>query len=1092
MNDELLLELRADISQVERQMREVNAIFRRLSDDISEEMQVASRSSNVLGESYREAFAEAAASNDRFSGGLHDTERLLDQVGATGEQSLQEVARQAEQTAESLDNVEEGSSRSNRSFESLGKVGTVAFGAILTGITAAVAALSTMSVMSVKNTQEFEKAKNKIQAMAGVSEKTAEKIAEAGKRAYLNGWGESMEEVGQISAVLARNLGDSMIGMEDQIIEKTLMMSKTFDLSGEEIARALSSMSQNFKGESLDTQLDNLTYALQNTKGDVGEVVDSFWEYANSAAQVGYSSETFARTLAKGSESGAFSIDKLGDAIKEFSIRAIDGSDDTKESFAALGLNVDKTTKALANGGKNATKSMNDVIKSLQKVKDSRKREELGVKLFGTMWEDLGEEAVFALAQTNRSFSTFTTNTEKGKNALSVFETQISKSSKANTDLFKKLGISQKEMTTIIAEGGEKSAETFNKLLKKIDGIKDPIERNKVGVQLFGKEFTTFGTTATEALSIVDGDLSEMDRALQKAGDAVNKDLGSQWEIFKRNLMSPFTDDQSPIYQFLVKLVDYLNNNLPRAFDKVSEVSIKMKNFFESVKESDKTMTILNQGSEILATTFEVIKDIIDIITPLFLKFSLVVLKLADAFSPLVKIALYTGKLFEQLVKLLWGVVKAIGNSLEALFVDLTKWVDLTASMFDHMTKIFTKIAKGDFIGAERERKNMFKNLEKSQKESNERTEKLHKENAEIMKSINFDTWGTIQKDVNDAMVVYDKSVEKGLQGVTKAIEAVDKEQPSKMMTDFASDMTKSFSSTLNLDKETEKEMKKIPSIISINKTSSTEEMTKLGSIMRGSFTTGLKPIEGDVKTSLSLLDQIVFQKQPTSGTLFYNFGSNLKTKLSSGLSGTGSIGTKSVVELSSGLNSKEANEKSLEQILKFNNRVKSNLNIKSSMKPIGTDIAKGIGEGFVQKEAYNHVTTKSKTLSEKIKDLFKKNFNINSPSKWARDVIGVGIGEGLGVGLVKSEKYAVAGAEALIDSTQKSLSTLSIPLLDKSNIEQSLQAIKGASKKAFSVEENKNAVIKVEVKGNLSPLVEEVEVNIANAIKNKIGGRLF
>ena len=45
------------------------------------------------------------------------------------------------------------------------------------------------------------------------------------------------------------------------------------------------------------------------------------------------------------------SIDKVGDAVKEFNLRAKDGSNTTIEAFQALGMNADEMTKRFAAGG---------------------------------------------------------------------------------------------------------------------------------------------------------------------------------------------------------------------------------------------------------------------------------------------------------------------------------------------------------------------------------------------------------------------------------------------------------------------------------------------------------------------------------------------------------------------------------------------------------------------------------------------------------------------------------------------------------------------------------------------------------------------
>lgn len=102
--------------------------------------------------------------------------------------------------------------------------------------------------------------------------------------------------------------------------------------------------------------------------------------------------------LQAGADGTAWNLDKVGDAIKEFSIRAIDGSDSTVEAFTSLGYNAENIMATFAAGGEGANKAFFDVINTLMAVDDQVERDALGVALFGTMWEDLGTEAMEAMA----------------------------------------------------------------------------------------------------------------------------------------------------------------------------------------------------------------------------------------------------------------------------------------------------------------------------------------------------------------------------------------------------------------------------------------------------------------------------------------------------------------------------------------------------------------------------------------------------------------------------------------------------------------------------------------------------------------------
>ena len=68
-----------------------------------------------------------------------------------------------------------------------------------------------------------------------------------------------------------------------------------------------------------------------------GELLDSISEYSVQFNKVGLGANDMFAIFQKGAESGAFNLDKVGDAVKEFSIRAIDGSDTTVDGFKKIG-----------------------------------------------------------------------------------------------------------------------------------------------------------------------------------------------------------------------------------------------------------------------------------------------------------------------------------------------------------------------------------------------------------------------------------------------------------------------------------------------------------------------------------------------------------------------------------------------------------------------------------------------------------------------------------------------------------------------------------------------------------------------------------
>jgi hypothetical protein len=95
-------------------------------------------------------------------------------------------------------------------------------------------------------------------------------------------------------------------------------------------------------------------------------------------------------------QNGARDSDLAADAIKEFSIRAVDGSTTTAAGFQALGLNADDMAKKFGAGGKSATAALDTTLDRLRNMKDPVKQSAAATALFGSQAEDLGA-ALFAM-----------------------------------------------------------------------------------------------------------------------------------------------------------------------------------------------------------------------------------------------------------------------------------------------------------------------------------------------------------------------------------------------------------------------------------------------------------------------------------------------------------------------------------------------------------------------------------------------------------------------------------------------------------------------------------------------------------------------
>ena len=198
-------------------------------------------------------------------------------------------------------------------------------------------------------------------------------------------------------AMVDRNLKNISPDEIQEATEAALALQDTFEYGVEESTRAAAAITKNFGGSAKEA-FSLIAAGAQNGLDYSGELIDTINEYSSQFSKLGFTADGMFQLLQSGADSTAWNLDKVGDAIKEFSIRAIDGSDTTVQAFKDLGYNANAMMETFAGGGEDANKAFFDVLNTLMDMDDQVKRDALGVSLFGTMWEDLGTEAMQAMA----------------------------------------------------------------------------------------------------------------------------------------------------------------------------------------------------------------------------------------------------------------------------------------------------------------------------------------------------------------------------------------------------------------------------------------------------------------------------------------------------------------------------------------------------------------------------------------------------------------------------------------------------------------------------------------------------------------------
>ena len=265
----------------------------------------------------------------------------------------------------------------------------------------------------VKRADELKESLNTLQTQTGATDEEMQGLGDSLKNIYADNYGESFDDIAVALAEVKNQT--NLTGTElERTTENALALSDTFDFEIQESTRAADMMMKQF-GVTSDEAFNLIAQGAQNGLDKNGNLLDSINEYSVHFKQLGFDAEDMFNMFSNGAKAGVFDVDKLGDAVKEFGIRCKDGSNTTIEAFESLGFNADELQQKFAQGGESAQDAFQEVVTALNNCDDEVVKNTAGVNLFGTMWEDMGADAVKALTDTNGEFDKTADNLNKIK-----------------------------------------------------------------------------------------------------------------------------------------------------------------------------------------------------------------------------------------------------------------------------------------------------------------------------------------------------------------------------------------------------------------------------------------------------------------------------------------------------------------------------------------------------------------------------------------------------------------------------------------------------------------------------------------------------
>ncbi|MFD3517700.1 peptidoglycan DD-metalloendopeptidase family protein [Streptomyces sp. NPDC058657] len=239
----------------------------------------------------------------------------------------------------------------------------------------------------------------KLAAQLGLNTKDAAKYGKIAGDVYATGYGQSVDEVNTALAQLTQN---GIIAAKapkkdvEALTKSALGLAEAFGTDVGAAARAAGQLVKTGLARNSREAFDLITRGFQTGADKSEDFLDTLNEYGVQFKALGLTGSQSIGLLTQGLKAGARDGDLVADALKEFTIRATDGSKASAEGFKALGLSGEKMTAIFAKGGPGAAKGLDLVLDRLRAIPDPATRSQTAVTLFGTQAEDLNK-ALFAL-----------------------------------------------------------------------------------------------------------------------------------------------------------------------------------------------------------------------------------------------------------------------------------------------------------------------------------------------------------------------------------------------------------------------------------------------------------------------------------------------------------------------------------------------------------------------------------------------------------------------------------------------------------------------------------------------------------------------
>jgi phage-related minor tail protein len=420
-------------------------------------------------------------------------------------------------------------------------------------------------------------------AQTGAAEAQSERLGNLAGSVFSDNFGSSMDDVAEaMHAVFEQKLvnPDSADADITAITEKVMTLGQVTGESFDDISRDAEQMVKTGIAGSVSDAMDLIGMASEHGLNAAHDLFDTIEEYSTKFRDLGLNGQQAFGLIEQAMDAGARNTDIAADALKEFSIRAQDGSVLTRRGFETIGLDADKMGKMVAAGGDSATSALRQTLNALQAMPPGVDRSTAAVDLFGTKAEDLGQ-ALYSMDLDNAAdkFDRFAGTVD-----------DMAKKISDSTSFWDKLG---RGISNAASGLGEFLDYDFSDMLDDMPELKGYLDE----VNRAQKEFDATGSTE---------ELDKLAKKYPELAGAINK------YIDKKRDEKGATDDATGANQSYLETLDQMLSKLQGIADPVLSLSSAQRDYQASLDAATQSLKDNKAGLDITTEGGRANKDALD------------------------------------------------------------------------------------------------------------------------------------------------------------------------------------------------------------------------------------------------------------------------------------------------------------------------------------------------------------------------------------------------------------------------------------------------------------------------------------------------